>query len=299
VIRDLTPVLEGLLQPGHLLCFELGEGSPQVEADRRQLEQALIALISNADDALEAPAGAVTLRTARGLPGGAEAGEGTWVEPLPGEAGAFLVLTVQDSGSGMEPDVLQRIFDPFFTTRFQGRGMGLASVLGIVRAHRGGLRVSSRRGQGSSFELHLPAREDPAEAPAQAAAAPRPRQLPRGILLAEDDTFLREAIRDMLDLLGYDRVFEVADGKEAILQYEAHAREIGLVLLDVDMPSMGGIETYGRLRELNPSLKIVFATGAWEQNPELVRHTAHGITGILSKPFQHSELKSLLDFYLG
>ena len=297
VIRDLGPTLEGLLQQGHLLCYELDDRSPCLEADRKLLEQILIALVSNADDALEASAGIVTLRTARGLPGAT--GEGTWVEPLQGDHAACLVLTIQDTGSGMEPEVLRKICDPFFTTRFQGRGMGLASVLGIVRAHQGGLRVVSTIGQGSRFEVFLPACEGRAAEPAPSAPVEvRRTVLPKGILVAEDDAFLRDSISAMLGTLGYDRVFEAADGQEAIQQYQAHTREIGLVLLDVDMPSLGGIETYAKLREMNPALKIVFATGAWEQNPELVRHTAHGITGILSKPFQQDELSALLDFYL-
>ena len=299
VIRDLAPTLEGLLQPGHRLTFDLDGQIPALEADRKLLEQVLIALVTNADDSLEAPEGSVTVRTFRGRPQDVQGGDGVWVEPAQRDAGDSLILEVEDTGTGIEPETLQKICDPFFTTRFQGRGMGLPSVLGIVRAHGGGLRILTRQGEGSRFQvfLPLPVRQPEAAVPARPAQAAVPGQ-PKGILLAEDDAFLRESIREMLEALGYQRIFEASDGQEAIAQYQAHAQDIGLVLLDVDMPSMGGIETYGKLRELNASLKIVFSTGAWEQNPELVRHTAHGITGILSKPFQQHELNALMSFYL-
>ena len=299
VIRDLAPILGGLLHSGHQLRMELADPAPGVEADRKLVEQILINLVSNADDSLEAAAGWVTLRTFPSRPEDELQGGGVWVEPIQGGPAGWVILEVQDTGTGIEPEVLKKICDPFFTTRFQGRGMGLPSVLGIVRAHRGGLKVFTDQGHGSRFQVFLPLPSSQAKAtaqplPAQTQASPSPR----GILLAEDDAFLRESIREMLEALGYEPIFEAPDGQEAIRQYQAHAQEIGLVLLDVDMPSMGGIETYGRLREFNASLKIVFSTGAWEQNPELVRHTAHGITGILSKPFQPHELKALMSFYL-
>ena len=299
VVRALAPTLEGLLHPGHRLACELDGQAPVLEADRKLLEQVLINLVANAGDALDAKGGVVTVRTFQGRSEDELPGAGIWVEPTHGGTGDCLILEVQDTGTGIEPEVLQKICDPFFTTRFQGRGMGLPSVLGIVRAHRGGLRVLTSLGEGSRFQVFLPLPSgrivaDPPAMPVEA-VAPAP---PKGILLAEDDAFLRESIREMLEALGYERIFEASDGQEAIEQYQAHAQAIGLVLLDVDMPSMGGIETYGRLRELNASLKIVFSTGAWEQNPELVRHTAHGITGILSKPFQQHELKALMSFYL-
>ena len=301
VIRALGSTLEGLLQPGQTLIYELDDRMLPVEADRKLLEQILVALVTNAGDALEGGTGLVTVRTSIGLPGPGGVDDDTWVEKGETDPRTCTVLTVQDTGCGMTPGLVQKIFDPFFTTRFQGQGMGLPSVLGIVRAHHGGVRVLSSLGRGSCFQVCFPG-PIPEAATRALAAAPVVQghhpALVKGILLAEDDPFLRESIREMLEALGYDQVFEVGDGEAAIRQYEAHRRDIGLVLLDVDMPSLGGIETYARLRLLNPSLKIVFSTGAWERNPELVRHTAHGITGILTKPFQQHELKALLGFYL-
>jgi PAS domain S-box-containing protein len=295
LIRSLAPTLEPCLQPGQMLGYELDDSIPVLEVDRKLLEQILIALVTNAGDSVEG-AGLVTLRTRRGRADG-EGPDGTWIERGPVDPADCLVLEVQDTGCGMDPAVLQKICDPFYTTRFQGQGMGLASVVGIVRAHQGGLRVLSDKGRGSCFQVFLPAAPRPAVAIPEGLVAAEPRSA-KGILLAEDDPFLRESIREMLEALGYDHILEAGDGQEAIRLYDAHADAIGLVLLDVDMPSMGGIETYGQLRERNASLRIVFSTGAWERHPELVRHTAHGITGILCKPFQQHELKALLQFYL-
>ena len=173
-----------------------------------------------------------------------------------------VLLEVSDTGTGIEAGHLPRIFDPFFTTKGPGKGtgLGLSIVYGIVQRHGGRIEVSSVRGQGTVFEISFPVTETgPVTATISADAAPTARGH-ETIMIVDDEADLRSLVRITLGERGYT-VIEAADGIEAVELFQASSTPIDLVLIDLIMPRLGGRETYVKMRELDPRIKALFATG--------------------------------------
>jgi PAS domain S-box-containing protein len=294
LVRGLEPVLADASLGRRRFQQDLDPALPLLHGDRRLIQRILLELLVNAFDAVAGGDAEVTIRTARAAFPEPELGSAEWLERSRNRRGECVLVEVRDGGCGIRPEDLPRVCEPFFSSKFAGRGIGLAAVLGSVRAHQGALRLTSRPGQGTCVQVFLPA-ATPAEARSQVRV---PGWRPEGILLVDDDPFLRDCIRQMLIGLGHQALFEAGNGEEAIAAFRAHPGEIGLVLLDLDMPVMGGLEAFTRLRALDPALGVVFSTGAWEGNPDLVNRCSDGITGILCKPFNLEELSTCLGAYL-
>ncbi|MFZ1200713.1 MAG: PAS domain S-box protein [Desulfobacterales bacterium] len=255
-----------------------------VEADKGQMEQVLLNLFVNAADAMP-DGGDLTLKTGNVTQADIRS---SLFKP---KTGAYAVVSVTDTGTGMEREVLDHIFEPFFTTKEMGRGtgLGLASVFGIVKGHGGYIDVSSCRGRGTTFTVYLPA-----VGSAVSKAEPLPAdgiQNGQGVvLLVEDEETVLQVNARMLRRLGYT-VMEAADGAAAVDLFEQNWARINLVVLDMIMPGMGGAEVFERIRQINPAAKVLISSGCdiKDQAPEILGTGCHGF---IQKPYSLEELSN-------
>jgi len=289
LVRDSERLLRLSIGTKAALSLHLAAGLPPAEGDAAQLRQILVNLVTNASEALGEQGGRITVSTGRAhLDRGYFTG--THLSPdLP--AGDYVYLEVADTGCGMSAETRAKIFDPFFTTKFTGRGLGLAAVLGIVRGHRGALKVYSEPGRGSTFKLLLPFREG-VELPSD----PAPGAVKPGagkVLVVDDEETVRLVTADMVQAMGFDTL-TAADGLEGVELFRRHGPEVGLVLLDLTMPRMTGEEAFREMRRLRPDVRVVLMSGFSEQ--EATSHFAgKRLAGFLQKPFTMEALKARLD----
>jgi CheY-like chemotaxis protein len=208
--------------------------------------------------------------------------------------GLYVHLEVTDTGSGMDAGTRSRIFEPFFSTKFTGRGLGLAAVLGIVRAHKGALKVYSEPGKGTTFKILFPALEDAGEdATPSSGASPLADWRGKGtILLVDDEESLIALGGRMLEHLGFT-VLTAADGLQAVDLYRERGKEIDLVLMDLTMPHMDGAKAFGELRRLNPEVRVVLASG-YSHEDVAARFAGRGLSGVLQKPYTLAKLRETL-----
>jgi PAS domain S-box-containing protein len=283
-ISNFTKLLKRVIGENIALKCHLAEDLPTVNADVGMIEQVLINLIVNARDAM--PQGGSITITTRAVNINA-----AYVETHPeAQAGEFVCLAVGDTGTGILPEHLPRIFEPFFTTKEEGKGtgLGLATVYGIVKQHRGWIEVCSQLGAGTTFKIFLPANvSEMARKTIPQAKANRAGGDGR-ILLVEDDADVRVVMRGVLEASGY-QVWEAADGMEALSIWKSKASQIDLLLTDIVMPGgLNGWELAERLREERPVLNVILMSG---YSPDIAgKSQPH--SHILPKPFS---LESLIE----
>ena len=257
------------------------EGSiPLVEADSGQIEQVLMNLIINGAEAIGDKPGTVTICGGWREIDPAPAKEDFPLRDLP--AGTYVWLEVTDDGCGMDEATLAHVFDPFFTTKFTGRGLGLAAVQGIVRGHRGALRVTSKKGTGTTFTVFLPALNIASSAERKDEAR---RDLTGSgtVLVVDDEEIVRTSASRTLEHYGY-RTLQASNGREAIDLFDKHKGEIVLILLDLTMPVMTGEEALRSLRERSASLPVLLTSGFSEKDATS-RFGDSGFAGFLQKPY--------------
>lgn len=207
--------------------------------------------------------------------------------------GRYVLITVADTGAGIPTEIIDRIFDPFFTTKEtgSGTGLGLSTVMGIVKYHGGFVSVSSQVGTGSEFKVYLPAAESLSKVPELNAKPEAQRGHGELILVVDDEAAIREITRNTLEAAGY-RVLMAGDGTEAVAVYAQHAGDIKVVITDIVMPYMDGVATIRALRKLNPLTRIIVSTGASDKNRKDV--VDPGVDGVLSKPYTAETLLKTL-----
>jgi two-component system cell cycle sensor histidine kinase/response regulator CckA len=285
VVRGLEPMLARLLGEDVDLQLRLAPELGRVEADPHQIEQVVMNLAVNARDAMPG-GGQLTIETAD-----VELDEAYAASHVGVATGPHVVLAVRDDGVGMDAETRERLFEPFFTTKEAGKGtgLGLATVYGIVRQSGGNVWVYSEPGMGTIFRVYLPrAAEGAAPAAASSGAAP-PRGGDETVLLVEDREPLRQLLARTLAGAGYT-VLAATNGNDALRVCDEHAGAVHLVLTDVVMPEMGGLELVARLRDRHPGLRVLFMSGYSEE--AVARH--EGIDparNFLGKPFSVAELQ--------
>jgi len=247
-----------------------------VEADQDQIEQVILNIYMNALQAMP-EGGTLTVRT-----------ENLTIDkerftPYRVKAGDYVKISVIDTGIGMDEKTQRRVFDPFFTTRDMGRGtgLGLASVYGIIKNHEGFINVESQKNRGTQLEFFLPASRKPAP-PKQLAV----EKLSRGqgtVLLVDDEEMIIDVGKRMLDKLGYETLTAM-NGTEALEIYKTRGNDISLVILDMVMPKVSGGETFDRLKQINPTIKVILCSG-YSIDGQATEILERGCSAFIQKPF--------------
>jgi len=204
---------------------------------------------------------------------------------------------VRNFGSGMDYETQQRIFEPFFTTKFTGRGLGLSAVLGIVRGHRGALRVYSEPGQGTTFKVLFPIAQKKRKSVVQPNIKPSEWRGVGTVLLVDDEESVRSLGTRMLERIGFQSLV-ATDGQEALELYEARSKDIVLVLLDLTMPCMDGEEAFQHLRKINSKVRVVMTSG-YTETEIAPRFAGKRLCGFLQKPYTLDTLTMCLRDVLG
>jgi CheY-like chemotaxis protein len=290
LIDDTSQLLRVSTGKKRTLEIDLNRSLPRITADPIQMRQVIMNLVLNAADAIGENAGCITVRTRE------ETLDKTAIplrfhgrEPSPGH---YVVLEVEDTGSGMTPEVYARIFEPFFSTKFAGHGLGLAAVLGIIKSHNGAIQVKSEQGKGTLFRLFFPA----LVAPAKETAAPIPLTGPwRGsgqVLVVDDEPDVRNVLVRALEVSGFTPQIAM-DGLEGVEYFKKHASELRLVLLDLTMPRMDGEQAFHEMHRINPNVPVILMSG-YSQKLSLERFVDAKPAAFLSKPFDYRVLQSTL-----
>jgi CheY-like chemotaxis protein len=209
--------------------------------------------------------------------------------------GRYVLITVADTGAGIPPEIIDRIFDPFFTTKEtgSGTGLGLSTVMGIVKSHGGFISMSSQVGTGSEFKVYVPAAASLSRVPALNAEPETQRGHGELILVVDDEAAIGEITRNTLEAAGY-LVLTAGDGTEALAVYAQRTGDIEVVITDILMPYMDGLATIRALRKLNPLLRIIVSTGVSDKNRTDI--VDPGVDAVLSKPYTADTLlKTLTD----
>ena len=290
LIAETLDTLRGSLRSNTILRTNLPADLPPVRGNPAQIRQVIMNLVANALDALAGQPGAISIDVSLVLSGP----ENTGTPPAQSHR-ANIRLEVRDSGCGMSEEVQARIFDPFYSTKGRGRGLGLASVLGIIHAHGGTIEVTSTPGQGSRFVVMLPAmlgagvvRDDSSDFAGNAEG-----RGPVTVLLVEDEDLLRRTLSKVLRAKGL-RVIEAADGTTACSVFQANPSLFDVVLLDMTLPGMPGQMVLSEIRRIRPLTNVILTTayteelvlGGIQQGPTL---------RFLRKPYEAKKLYQLID----
>ncbi|HYR86862.1 MAG TPA: response regulator, partial [Terriglobia bacterium] len=295
LVRETSHLVQTSIPRTVHLRLQLAENLPAVEGDVAQLQQVIMNLVINGAEAIgDGRTGSVTVTTCL------QQIDQIYIQqtftPEEISPGAYIVLEVTDTGCGMDEATVSRIFEPFFTTKFTGRGLGLAAAIGIVRRHKGTLKVYSVPAQGSSFKILIPA------STREAADSPLKRtvQSPGGtetILVIDDEEVVQRAARSTLERLGYT-VILAEDGAKGIQRCRESGARISLVLLDLTMPGMPGEEVLERLEAMRPDLPVILSSG-FNQMEVTRRLSGKGPASFLQKPYTARQLaeqvRSVLD----
>ena len=265
---------------------DLADDLSAIEADLGQIEQVLLNLLVNAVDAMPT-GGNLFLKTMNVTH---KHMKDKLYKPKRGD---YVMLKVNDSGMGMDKETMERIFDPFFTTKEMGRGtgLGLASVYGIIKGHGGYIDVESQKGQGTTFNIFLPASEKKVDRVVK--GVERVTKGTGNVLLVDDEETILDVGRSLLEALSY-KVLIAKGGQEAIDIYRKIRDEIDIVVLDMVMPNVGGGEAYDRLKEINPDIKVLLSSG-YSIDGEATEILKRGCNGFIQKPFKMNDLAERIE----
>lgn len=286
LLAEMTPFIKATISKRFTFEFELDPSLPPIRADHAQLRQIIINIVTNASEACGEGSGKILIRTSGWKPTTQNFDSWYVIGDLPTDRG--VALTIQDSGCGIAPDIIPKIFDPFFSTKFPGRGLGLATLLGIAQAHAATIAVRSQPDVGTEFSLLFPATTpNPATKKAPTFSIPEQHPfLPKKpmILVVDDEEEVRVACSLILQEIGLEALV-ASDGKIGIHIFQQHQKDIMAVLLDLTMPNMDGQQFFDHLRELNVTVPVILSSG-YSEEEAMKRFKKTGITAFIQKPYQ-------------
>ena len=284
IMVNLNKMLRRSIGESVELINKIGEGLWKLKGDPGQIEQVIVNLVVNARDAMP-NGGKVVLETANIELDQEYARAHVHVAP-----GPYVMLSVTDTGKGMKPEIKEHIFEPFFTTKEEGKGtgLGLFMVYGIVQKHGGHIVVDSEPEMGTTFKIYFPPADEIMEAAKEEFSGIRLPQGGETVLVAEDDKDLRSIMVQALKRQGY-KTLEAANGEDGLLIFDKHRLEIDLIVTDIVMPTMNGLELTDLLLPLCPRIKVLYMSGHLD-NPILQERNLDPETNFISKPFSLEDL---------
>jgi len=291
LIRETHDMLKMSVNKKASLQLNLSDRPVLVKADPSQLQQVIMNLIINASEALENKIGKITVSTGISYFNASQLKSFTASNGLP--PGRYCFIKVSDTGCGMDEKTRLKVFDPFFTTKFTGRGLGMAAVLGIIRGHHGGIKINSRKNNGTTVSIVLPAVEDSDEKePEKRANSSNPGPFKGTVLLVDDESTVRDVGTHMLEFLGFS-VITAKNGQEAIKIFEKHREDLDVIIMDLTMPEMDGIEASRRILQMEQGARILLSSGY--DGDEVTKASSNlNIKGFIHKPYKLSSLREVL-----
>ena len=290
VIKDMEPLLGTVAGKNVELHYDLAKDLPEIEADTAQVRQVVVNLLSNAAESIT-QTGEIKLKTDY-FTADQNYLDHTYLNDNL-KPGTYVSLKVTDTGSGMDQATIGKIFDPFFSTKFQGRGLGLAAVLGIVRSHKGAVKVHSRPGQGTKVEVLLPSSQEGTSSAEVTNNWPRLGARPKTVLVVDDEPMVLDVAQGALKRSGIS-VITACDGLEGLKIFKAHTKTIDLVLLDMTMPRMDGGALFEKILDLKKDAKIIISSGFSRQEASR-RFRNSSLAGFIQKPYLPSQLVKLVN----
>jgi signal transduction histidine kinase/CheY-like chemotaxis protein len=287
IMREMAHLLSTVISKKAILEYQLEDGIPPVEADVSQLRQVVMNLITNASDALGEDEGTIFLKTGVIEASDSIVSDIAIQDEL--EPGRYSYIEVADTGCGMDTELQRKIFDPFFSTKFAGRGLGLAAVMGIVRGHKGAIKVESHLEKGTRFRVLLPVASRPIEPSVSIDSPLPPTSSGTGtILVVDDEDYVRLLAQTILEKRGYE-VLAAEDGRQGVEIFRERASDINVVLLDLTMPVMNGREAFAEMRRIRPDARIIVSSGYTES--DAIQHFAGSApSAFIQKPYQPNAL---------
>ncbi len=301
VVQENAQLFRTAIPRAVTLTLNLAPDLPTIEADRSQIQQVMMNLLTNAAEAIGEKPGAITLTTGVIEADAALLAQSRLPEVPP--PGRYVFLEVTDTGCGMDEATIERVFEPFFSTKFTGRGLGMSAVAGVVRGHGGAIFIKSAIGQGTTVRVLFPAAQgeprpqEPREAERQTASATGGEKTSRGLaLVVDDEPSVRQVAELMFRRMGF-QAFSAASGPEALEFLRRHG-PVRIVLLDLSMPGMDGLTALAEMRRLVPDIRVILSSGYNEQAISQ-RLTGQGEVEFIQKPFDFAALREAVERALG
>ena len=298
-VNEMGHMLEVSISKKAVLKYHFADNLPMFEGDATQIQQVIMNLITNASEAIGDKSGVIAISTGAMDCDDAYLNTANFAtrvsldESL--QEGIYVYFEVADTGCGMDKDTMEKLFDPFFTTKFTGRGLGMAAVLGIVRGHKGAIKIYSEVGKGTTIKTLFPAAADDAVAGCSQNGTPADVMNWHAdglILIADDEESICAVGKLMLERVGFE-VLTAADGREAVDVFRDNAERIDCVVLDLTMPHLNGDQAFSELRRIKPDVKVILSSGYNEQDATQ-RFAGKGLTGFLQKPYESVSLVAKL-----